>query len=65
MLDNLNRRDLLKKSAIISAGATVGMSLEDKILLGRKTAKASAAERQSSSTDLPAELVGDDYQWDK
>ncbi|MHC4700150.1 MAG: twin-arginine translocation signal domain-containing protein [Planctomycetota bacterium] len=58
MLENLNRRDLLKKSAIASAGATVGMSLEEKILLRRRTAKASAAERQSSSGDLPIGRIG-------
>ncbi len=38
MLENLNRRDFLKNSAVVSAGATVGLSLEEKILLGRKTA---------------------------
>jgi hypothetical protein len=58
MLEDLNRRNFLKKSAIVSAGATVGMSLEEKILLGRKTAKASAAERQSSGSDLPAGRIG-------
>jgi hypothetical protein len=58
MLQNLNRRDLPKKSAIASAGATVGMSLEEKILLRRRTAKASAAERQSSSGDLPIGRIG-------
>ena len=58
MLEHLNRRDLLKKSAIISAGATVGMSLEDRILLGRTTATASAAERQSSPNKLPSGKIG-------
>jgi hypothetical protein len=58
MLEDLNRRNFLKNSAIVSAGATVGMSLEEKILLGRKTAKASAAERQSSSGNLPAGRIG-------
>ncbi len=58
MLEDLNRRNFLKKSAIVSAGATVGMSLEEKILLGRKTAKASAAERQSSSGNLPVGRIG-------
>lgn len=58
MLGNLNRRDFLKNSAIVSAGATVGLSLEEKILLGRKTAKASAAERQNSGSDLPVGRIG-------
>lgn len=58
MLENLNRRDFLKNSAIVSAGATVGLSLEEKILLGRKTAKASAAERQNSGSDLPVGRIG-------
>ena len=58
MLEDLNRRDLLKKSAIVSAGSTVGMSLEDKILLGRQTSRASAAERQNSSSEFPAGRIG-------
>ncbi len=58
MLENLNRRNFLKNSAIVSAGATVGLSLEEKILLGRKTAKANAAERQNSGSDLPAGRIG-------
>lgn len=58
MLENLNRRDFLKNSAIVSAGATAGLSLEEKILLGRKTARASAAERQSSGNDLPTGRIG-------
>ena len=58
MPDDLNRRDLLKKSAIISAGATVGMSLEDRILLGRKTAATSAAERQNAPDKLPCGRIG-------
>ena len=58
MLENLNRRDFLKNSAIVSAGATLGLSLEEKILLGRKTAKASAAERQSSGGQFPTGKIG-------
>jgi len=58
MPKNLNRRDLLKKSAIISAGATVGMSLEDRILLGRRTARASAAERRSPGGEFPTGRIG-------
>ncbi len=58
MLEDLNRRNFLKNSAIVSAGATLGLSLEEKILLGRKTAKASAAERQTSASDLPAGRIG-------
>ncbi|MEA3225898.1 MAG: twin-arginine translocation signal domain-containing protein, partial [Planctomycetota bacterium] len=58
MLDNLNRRNFLKKSAIVSTGATLGLSLEEKILLGRKTTRASAAERQNSASDLPTGRIG-------
>ena len=58
MLENLNRRDFLKNSAIVSAGATLGLSLEEKILLGRKTAKASAAERQNPGGQFPAGRIG-------
>ena len=58
MLEDLNRRDFLKNSAIVSAGATLGLSLEEKILLGRKTAKVSAAERQNSGGQFPAGRIG-------
>jgi hypothetical protein len=58
MAKDINRRHFLKKSAIASTAATIGMSLEEKILLGGKTAKANSAERQSSGKELPAGKIG-------
>jgi hypothetical protein len=58
MKKDLNRRHFLKKSAITSTAAVIGMSLEEKILLGRTTAKANATERQNSGKALPAGKIG-------
>jgi len=54
MAENLDRRHLSKKSVIVSAGATLGLSLEEKILRSRDVAKTSASERQTSGDNLPA-----------
>jgi hypothetical protein len=48
----------LKKSVIASTGAAATLSLEEKILLGREVAKATAAERRTSGKDLPAGRIG-------
>ena len=58
MAKNLNRRHFLKKSAIASTGAALGLALEEKILLGRTVAKANATERQTSDQELPAGKIG-------
>ena len=58
MAENPDRRNFLKKSMLASAGAALGLSLEEKILLGREVAKANAAERESSGKDLPAGTIG-------
>jgi len=58
MKKDLNRRHFLKKSAIASTAAVLGTSLEEKILLGRTTAKANAAERETSDKELPAGKIG-------
>jgi len=58
MAENIDRRSFLKKSVAVSTGATLGLSLEEKILLGQRVAKASAAERQSSGKDLPTGKIG-------
>jgi len=55
---DLNRRRFLKKSALASTGAALGLALEEKILLGLTVAKANAAERQNSSKELPAGKIG-------
>ena len=58
MAKDINRRRFLKKSAIASTAAAIGMSLEEKILLGQTVAKANAIERQTSGKDLPAGKIG-------
>jgi hypothetical protein len=58
MAEEINRRRFLQKSAIASTGVTLGPALEEQILLGRTTAKANAAERQTSGKELPAGKIG-------
>ena len=58
MTEEINRRRFLKKSAIASTGVTLSLALEEKILLGRTTAKANTAERQNSGKELPAGKIG-------
>ena len=58
MTKNCDRRHFLKKSVLASTGATLGLSLEEKILLGRNVAKASPIERQTSGSNLPTGRIG-------
>jgi hypothetical protein len=58
MAENVDRRSFLKKSVAVSTGAALGLSLEEKILLGQTVAKASAAERQNSGSDLSTGTIG-------
>jgi len=58
MSENLDRRSFIKKSVIASTGAGLGLSLEEKILLGRQTAKANRAERSTSGSKLPTGKIG-------
>ena len=58
MTKHLDRRHFLKKSVLASTGATLGLSLEEKILLGRNVAKASDTERQSPGKNLPTGKIG-------
>ncbi|MCP4257192.1 MAG: hypothetical protein GY774_06655 [Planctomycetes bacterium] len=58
MTNNLNRRSFIKKSVIASTGAGLGLSLEEKILLGRQTSKATKSERNSSGSSLPTAKIG-------
>ncbi|MHC4104757.1 MAG: twin-arginine translocation signal domain-containing protein, partial [Planctomycetota bacterium] len=58
MSENLDRRSFIKKSVIASTGAGLGLSLEEKILLGRQTAKANRAERNTSGGNLPTGKIG-------
>jgi len=58
MSENLDRRSFIKKSVIASTGAGLGLSLEEKILLGRQTSKANKAERGTSNGKLPSGKIG-------
>jgi hypothetical protein len=58
MANEINRRRFLKKSALASSAAALGMSLEEEILLGQTVAKANAAERQTSGKELPTGKIG-------
>jgi hypothetical protein len=58
MAKDINRRRFLQKSTIASTGAVLGLALEEKILLGRTTAKANTTERQTSDKELPAGKIG-------
>ena len=58
MSDYINRRSFIKKSVIASTGVGLGLSLEEKILLGRQTAKANRTERGTSGGKLPTGRIG-------
>ncbi|MFH1881266.1 MAG: twin-arginine translocation signal domain-containing protein [Planctomycetota bacterium] len=58
MSETLNRRNFLKKSIMASTPAVLALSLEEKILLGKQTAKANKAERNTSSKELPMGKIG-------
>ncbi|NQT03304.1 MAG: hypothetical protein HQ580_14850 [Planctomycetes bacterium] len=58
MSENLDRRSFIKKSVIASTGAGLGLSLEEKILLGRQTAKANRAERSTLGSKFPTGKIG-------
>ncbi|MHC4739918.1 MAG: hypothetical protein ACYS9Y_13510 [Planctomycetota bacterium] len=44
MSENIGRREFLKKSGILSAGAALGLSLEEKALLAKETEKADGSK---------------------
>ncbi len=48
----------MKKSLLASAGAGLGLSLEEKILLGKRVAKAGKAEIVTSGKELPMGGIG-------
>jgi hypothetical protein len=58
MTKEINRRRFLKKSALTSTAAVLGLALEEKILLDQTVAKANATERQTSGKDLPTGKIG-------
>jgi len=58
MANEINRRRFLEKSALASTAAALGISLEEKILLGQTVARANETERQTRDKELPAGKIG-------
>lgn len=58
MSKKLNRRSFLKKAIVASTGTTLGLSLEEKILLARTVRKSTIAAPESSSKELPIGKIG-------
>ncbi|HUT28192.1 MAG TPA: twin-arginine translocation signal domain-containing protein [Sedimentisphaerales bacterium] len=57
MSGNFNRREFVKTSAAASAGAILGLSLEEKALLAQQ-AKESKKTPVASAKDMPAGKIG-------
>jgi len=57
MSDNFNRREFVKTSAAASAGAILGLSLEEKALLAQQAEKSEKAPL-ASAKDMPAGKIG-------
>ena len=58
MSEELNRREFVKSSAAASAGAILGLSLEEKALLAQQAEK-SKKRPVASGTDMPMGKIGD------
>ena len=58
MSENLNRRSFLKKSVIASAGATLGLSLEEKILLAKEQKDKSRPDMELPKGDIKGLSMG-------
>ncbi|MDP2899040.1 MAG: twin-arginine translocation signal domain-containing protein [bacterium] len=58
MTDRVSRRGFLKACAFASAGAVVGWSIEEKVLLARATAQAAEAKPENRPTELPTGRIG-------
>jgi len=54
----VGRRNFLKKSVIASTGAALALSLEEKILLGKRVANANKTGRTASGKELPMGKIG-------
>ena len=52
------RRNFLKKSVIASTGAALALSLEEKILLGKRVANTNKTGRTASGKELPMGKIG-------
>lgn len=58
MSENLNRRNFLKKTIAASAGAALGLSLEEKALLANTTKKSTVPMSKNSAEALPMGKIG-------
>lgn len=58
MSETLNRRNFLKKSIMASTPAVLALSLEEKILLGKRVANANKTGRTASGKELPMGKIG-------
>ena len=59
MPENLNRRNFLKKSVIVSPAAALALSLEEKALLGATSRKPAATVPGGSAKGMPMGKIGD------
>ena len=58
MSESIDRRGFLKKSVIVSTGAALGLSSEDKALSARTTGKPVAPVSEGSTKALPTGRIG-------
>jgi hypothetical protein len=58
MTDKVSRRGFLRRSAIVSAGAVMGLSFEEKALIAQVTGRAARPAQKSSSKGLPMGKIG-------
>ncbi len=58
MSENMNRRSMLKKSAAASAGAILGLSLEEKALLANATQKRADKDAGAGAKAIPMGRIG-------
>jgi len=57
MSEKVNRRGFLKRSLITSTGVSLGLSLEEKTLLAKSTAKSTGPKNTAQA--LPTGKIGD------
>ena len=58
MSGDLNRRQFVRTSAAVSAGAILGLSLEEKVLAAHQSKKAAAKRPVASAGGMPAGKIG-------
>jgi len=59
MTDKVSRRGFLRRSAMVSAGAAMALSFEEKALLAQVAATAGTAQLKGSAKGLPRGKIGD------